>query len=137
MSYSKLKSESNQKLFQVNRNNFRHITELKTDQSSSTCVYSLASKAWSASLPSCSLPQPNIVAGLSSDILTLAQIRGQQALLIVSYTDVMAVDSLTMAPFDIFHKMDVVSKAGIKKRNDIAELIGTCKTKVNSENMYL
>merc|ERR550519_2823492 len=117
----------------------RHVSELKSDETNypTTPVYSLVTKSWAGTSPCPSLPQPNIVSGLPAAVLTMAQMSGQKAALVVAYNEVLVVDSLTLAPFSVCHKLDVVTKAGIKKVMNIGEELSKLKLKNSDDSLYM
>eukprot|EP00092_Neocalanus_flemingeri_P004663 GFUD01005027.1.p2 GENE.GFUD01005027.1~~GFUD01005027.1.p2 ORF type:complete len:237 (-),score=82.82 GFUD01005027.1:390-1100(-) len=117
----------------------RHVSDLKCDLASylSTPVHCLATKAWTESLPCTRLPQPNIVSGLPAAIMTMAQMSGQQALLLMAFTEVLAVDSLALAPFTVCHKIGAVTKAGVKKVANIGAELSKLKVISCDDSLYM
>ena len=79
----------------------RHLSQLRTDQPRP--VYSLASKAWAGCLPCPVLPPPNILTGLAASVLTAGQLSGHKVALLLSYSEVLTTDSLTLASFSPLH----------------------------------
>ena len=117
----------------------RHVSELKSDQSwhPTTPVYCLHTKTWTGPTPCPSLPQPNIVSGLPAAVLTRAQMHGQKALMVMVYNEVLVVDSLTLAPLSVCHKLDVVTKAGIKKVVNIGAELSKLKLQSSDDSLYM
>ena len=81
----------------------RHLSQLRTE--SGHTVYSLATKHWTQALPCPVLPPPNILTGLAASLLTAGQLSGHKVALLLSYSEVLAVDSLTLASFSPIHNI--------------------------------
>ena len=79
----------------------RHLSQLRTSQPQS--VYSLATKDWAQALPCPALPPPNILTGLAASVLTAGQLSGHRVALLLSYSEVLTVDSLSLASFSPIH----------------------------------
>ena len=80
----------------------RHLSQLRTEQLPPT-VYSLATSHWAQSLPCPALPPPNILTGLAASLLAAGQLSGHRVALLLSFSEVLAVDSLTLAAFSPIH----------------------------------
>jgi hypothetical protein len=100
-------------------------------------VHCLSTKAWADPIPCPSLPQPNIVSGLPASLLTMAQMAGQKAMMVMAFTEVLVVDSLTLEPFNVCHKLGAVSKAGIKKVANIGEGLRKFKLQTSDDSLYM
>ena len=62
---------------------------------------------------------------------------GMKALLVVSFTEVLAVDSLTLAPFTVCHKIGAVAKAGVKKVANIGAELKQMKLISCDDSLYM
>ena len=67
----------------------------------------------------------------------MAQMAGQKAMLIMAYTEVLVVDSLTLAPFSVCHKLGAVTKAGIKKVANIGGELSKLKMLTSDDSLYM
>ena len=114
----------------------RHVSQLKSEED--TCgVHCLVTKRWEGALPCPTLPSPNIVSGLLASLLTEGQMKGKRVMAIITFTDVMAVDSLNLEPFKVIHKLDAVSKAGLKQPSNIASEVSKLKLFSCPANLYM
>ena len=107
----------------------RHTSQLADSNGvAGATLHSLTSKAWPGPLVCPALPQPALLAGLPSALLTCAQVSDVSLCTFVCYTDVLTVDSLTVAPFLVINQLDCVARAGINKIVDIGAQL--CKQKL-------
>ena len=129
----------------------RHLSQLRTSQPQT--VYSLATKAWAEALPCPALPPPNLLTGLAASVLTAGQLSGHRVALLLSYSEVLTVDSLSLASFSHIHDIgrdgttcsfssdqffsDVVTKCGIKPVKNISEALTKLKLTSCDESLYM
>ena len=109
---------------------------------------------WGGLLPCRQLPVPNFMTGLTASLLTEGQLTGHKIALLVSYSDVLTVDSLTLEPFNIIHKigelkvritdapiedifLDAVTECGIKPVKKISSELSKLKLNVCDESLYM
>jgi len=114
----------------------RHLSQL-TGQLSQPEVFSLTTRHWGGVLPCRQLPTPNFLTGLTASLLTEGQLSGHKIALLVSYSDVLTVDSLTLEPFNIIHKIDAVTECGIKPVKNISSELSKLKLNVCDESLYM
>ena len=114
----------------------RHVSQLKSEED--TCgVHCLVTKKWEGATPCPTLPSPNIVSGLLASLLTEGQMAGKRVMAIITFTDVMAVDSLSLDPFKIIHKLDAVTKADLKQPTNIGSELSKLKLFSCPANLYM
>ena len=114
----------------------RHVSQLRSEED--TCgVHCLVTKKWEGDRPCPTLPSPNIVSGLLASLLTEGQMTGKRVMTIISFTDVMAVDSLNLEPFKIIHKIEAVDKAGLKHPSNIGSELTKLKLFSCPANLYM
>ena len=114
----------------------RHVSQLKSEED--TCgVHCLVTKKWEGATPCPTLSSPNIVSGLLASLLTEGQMAGKRVMAIITFTDVMAVDSLSLDPFKIIHKLDAVTKADLKQPTNIGSELSKLKLFSCPANLYM
>jgi len=113
----------------------RHLSQLRSDCGQT--VFSLATRHWAQPLPCPALPPPNILTGLAASLLTGGQLSGHKVALLVSFSEVLAVDSLTLASFSPIHNIDVITKCGIKPVKNISDTLTKLKLTSCDESLYM
>ena len=85
----------------------RHVSTVKLEaEDCRSNVYSLMTKTWDSPAPSCpGLPQPNFVSGLVASLMTQAQMIGGRMAAILVISEILSVDSLSLEPFTVIHKL--------------------------------
>ena len=114
----------------------RHVSQLKSEED--TCgVHCLVTKKWEGVTPCPTLPSPNIVSGLLASLLTEGQMTGKRVMAIITFTEVMTVDSLSLEPFKVIHKLDAVTKADLKQPSNISAELSKLKMFHCPSNLYM
>merc|ERR1719369_60005 len=114
----------------------RHSSELRTD-GRSPATHCLATPQLSGPLPCDRLPAPNILSGLPAAVLSLCQMRGMPGLLLVTYTDVLSPDSISLSGFCPMFSVEAVAKAGLHKPVDIAAKLREANLTVQEDSLYM
>merc|ERR1711874_968484 len=114
----------------------RHVSELKSDDPATT-THCLATDHVTSPPPCASLQRPNIISGLAAAVLTLCQVRGKAATLLVHWAEVLTPDSISLAGFLPVFNVKSVSGAGLKQPGDISEVMREARILRSQDNIYM
>merc|ERR1719318_1106246 len=114
-----------------------------TSRTSSQCVdsassssHSLSTSSFKSKTPCPLLPLPTLISGPSSALLTLAQMRGKHALMVVAWQDLDTVDSLAMEGFRCLSTLDCLKRAPIQPPKDFGRALAKIRIPAR-ESLYL
>merc|ERR1712107_174249 len=104
--------------------------------SASSSSHSLSTSTFKSKTPCPLLPLPTLISGPSSALLTLAQMRGKPALMVVAWQELDTVDSLAMEGFRCLSTLDCLRRAKIQPPKDFGRALAKIRIPAR-ESLYL